>query len=480
MTPPNPPEFYATCECGIKFFRQSAHTYHIRHCPLKTGDLANNLSLMQDAKKRRKTEDAAAAAVAAAAQVVAQAAAQVAAQGAAQAAMKAAADAAAAEIEAAAAVMAGVPLAQRRSRRQQRLPKRFADLVPSGPSALPAHMISLQPESTARSPSLLQEPSQPRSPIRTASHEVLDTVPNKFGLFRRYESAQLPSHDPEGDVPLEDLMENQHNAAPTFSPYPNASSFRLAEWQWLHGGKKSRASFDALTALVGHPEFKPEDVRSTDWRGIEAILAKGNMDSSVDDGQGPARDGPRPGQWQRRDIKFTVPFHSKMKHPGNITYTAGELEHRSLTSIIRDRITNPDIHPHLHFQPYELYWRPEPEAEPVRVHGELYTSDAFVAAHRELQQTPREPDCTLERVVVGMMFASDATHLTSFGDAKLWPLYVALGNESKYRRGEPSNQCFEHAAYFQSVGLDSFIVMRSGLNICACTVTGHVQGLRNQ
>ena len=47
------------------------------------------------------------------------------------------------------------------------------------------------------------------------------------------------------------------------------------------------------------------------------------------------------------------------------------------------------------------------------------------------------------------MFWSDATQLTAFGDAKLWPLYVYFGNESKYERCTPiANLCL-HAAYFR-------------------------------
>ena len=30
------------------------------------------------------------------------------------------------------------------------------------------------------------------------------------------------------------------------------------------------------------------------------------------------------------------------------------------------------------------------------------------------------------------MYSSDATHLTMFGNAKLWPLYQFFGNDTKY------------------------------------------------
>ena len=104
---------------------------------------------------------------------------------------------------------------------------------------------------------------------------------------------------------------------------------------------------------------------------------------------------------------------------------------------------------HLHFEPYELFWQPNVATEPVRVHSELYTSDAFIEAHNKLQEYPPEPECNISRVVVGLMFASDSTQLTSFSTAELWPIYLMIGNELKDRRSKPSCQAFEHVAYLE-------------------------------
>jgi hypothetical protein len=122
-----------------------------------------------------------------------------------------------------------------------------------------------------------------------------------------------------------------------------------------------------------------------------------------------------------------------------------------LTSLIREKITRATTHAHLHFEPYELFWQPDEGAEPVRVHHELFTSEAFIQAHRELQDSPGEPGCDLPRVVLGLMFASDGTQLTSFSTAKLWPVYAMIGNESKDRRSKPSCHAFEHVAYLETV-----------------------------
>ncbi|KIM51113.1 hypothetical protein SCLCIDRAFT_80451, partial [Scleroderma citrinum Foug A] len=53
----------------------------------------------------------------------------------------------------------------------------------------------------------------------------------------------------------------------------------------------------------------------------------------------------------------------------------------------------------------------------------------------------------LPRRIIRLMLWSDATHLTTFGMAKLWPLYVYMGNESKYMCCRPSSNLCSHAAY---------------------------------
>ena len=84
--------------------------------------------------------------------------------------------------------------------------------------------------------------------------------------------------------------------------------------------------------------------------------------------------------------------------------------------MIKEKITQPSTHLHLHFEPYELFWQPNDAAEPIQVHSELYTSEAFIEAHCELQDSPEEQGCDLPQVVLGLMFASNGTQLTTFSN----------------------------------------------------------------
>jgi len=119
--------------------------------------------------------------------------------------------------------------------------------------------------------------------------------------------------------------------------------------------------------------------------------------------------------------------------------------------VVREKLTNPEDARNFHYEPFQLFWKPVDSSNESCVHGELYSSPAFLDAHLALQDSPAEPGCTLPRVVVGMMLWSDTTHLTAFGMAKLWPCYLSFGNESKYHRSKPTCNLSNHVTYFQTV-----------------------------
>jgi hypothetical protein len=305
-------------------------------------------------------------------------------------------------------------------------------------------------------PDLSHSQAENSQPTTSLVRKVLKSARNAFGLFRQYYAARLPDHDPNKIVTLNDLIDTSLNSSsasstPDYHPYPNQSSFLLGEWYWNGGEKKSHSSFQQLLQIVGHPNFSPEDVAGKNWRAIDAQLS-GECQESLDGDEGweDVRQS-KLGHWIKTPIKINIPFHSRMLRPGQREFDAGILHHRKLTSVIRERITRPSTHPHLHFEPYELFWQPDESTAPVRVHGELFTSEAFIETHRKLQDSPGEPGCDLPRVVLGLMFASDGTQLTAFSTAKLWPVYLTIGNESKDRRSKPSCHAFEHVAYLESV-----------------------------
>ena len=338
--------------------------------------------------------------------------------------------------------------------------KRLRDVLPQPPPALPpvdVDFVALPTPETSRTqpfPSLLDsnpEPEGPSSGLAARLCRIFETSRNSFSLFRRYFSRRLPSHDPDSEVDIPNLSDivctDAEHPASSFGPYPNKSSFHLGEWYWNHGVQKSQASFKELVSIVGDVDFQPSDIRGTKWDNINKKLAEGDCDEEwADETAG----------WVTSPVKISVPFHRFTSNPGPRDFIITNFHHRPLVSVIREKLSNENDFPYFHYEPYELLWKPHEEQNPVRIHGELYTSPAFIDAHNSLQQSVGEPGCELPRVVVALMFWSDGTHLTNFGNAKLWPLYMFYGNESKYRRGKPSCKLCEHVAYFETVGSSLF------------------------
>jgi hypothetical protein len=344
-------------------------------------------------------------------------------------------------------------LAERRTRRLIKLPLRFRDDLPQPLPSMTLDVV-LEPASHApevpphRAPDIRESTSNVTRDL--GPRRMFRSPKNIFSLFRQYQSNTLPRYDPEEALDVEDLSNIPRNhlnqdclsrlPSESFYPYPNYNSLRLGDWFWNRGTQKSQANFRELIGIVGDIDFQSSDVRHTRWESINDELASDKADAWEWLNEGAS--------WTRTPIEVSIPFHRNTVSPGARTYTVSDFYHRNLTSVFRERITN---NPHFHFEPYKLYWQVNDSDHPVRVHGEIDASSAFLEAHEELQESPREPGCDYPRVVVALMFWSDSTHLASFGDAKLWPLYMFMGNESKYRRCKPSHNLCSHIAYFQKV-----------------------------
>jgi hypothetical protein len=320
--------------------------------------------------------------------------------------------------------------------------------------------------------------------------------PNRFGLYREFTSGCFSAHDPEDEQTRESLFDldtvssniladssrppsdsesypsapetNETNQKPDFWPYPNRSSFLLADWYWSNSIQKSKREFSKLINIIGDKDFLPSDICSTPWASIDKCLSGGpaSHTSIQKKPTCPPSILPFPQfHWIQDDVKIQVPFHRNTQTSGKKDHLVGTFFHRSIVEALKEKVSGPDFK-HFNLQPFQLRWRvpftgvndtitsDNTEAPSQRIYGEVYSSDSFLKAHREIQQAPSEPaDCKLPRVVAALMFASDKTHLTQFGENKLWPLYLCFGNESKYRRCQPNLHLYQHIAYFIKVNL---------------------------
>ncbi|RDB26818.1 hypothetical protein Hypma_005389 [Hypsizygus marmoreus] len=323
---------------------------------------------------------------------------------------------------------------------------------------LPHSSITPPPTSSTTVPGSANNGSPNQSPLNVGDHtsKTFDSPSNVFGIFRRYHHPSLSSGDAFAQsttLPTSSDVPDPVSTPPDFDPYPNETCFLLGEWYWNGGIQKSQKDFMRLISIISRDSFSPADIRKANWKLINQSLAANDWDNGewVDEDAG----------WHRKTVSIQVPFNSRMKTPGPQTFAFGKFYYRSLKAVIVEKLQSKSATRYFQTEPYELLWKYKKDSEPIRLYGELYNSPAFIDAHREIQNMPGEPGCNLPRCVVGLMFWSDATHLTASGHTKLWPLYMGFGNDSKYERCKPSKHLLEHVAYFEkNQSIDSVFVER--------------------
>ncbi|KAG1835090.1 hypothetical protein EV424DRAFT_1309386, partial [Suillus variegatus] len=198
--------------------------------------------------------------------------------------------------------------------------------------------------------------------------------------------------------------------------------------------------------------FDVAEVNSTPWTKINSQLGSNEYDEDGEEWED------EDAGWKKTPVSIQVPFSHMTETPGPRMYQAANLYHHSLMAILREKLANEQDNKLSHYELYQLCWNPSHLNAEVAIHGDLYTSPAFHEAHTDLQNSPGEPNCDLPQVVASLMFWSDATQLTSFGNAKLWPTYMYFSNESKYHHCKPLCNLSNHVTYFETVRFLSILL----------------------
>ena len=263
--------------------------------------------------------------------------------------------------------------------------------------------------------------------------------------------AEAPNIQQQANSQSPSALKNAKKPPNPYAPFPNRSSFELGEWFHGQGNLKSQKDFQGLVKILANPSFSLDDIRDTKWSTVFQDLGKNKDEILAEKSEWVDDSG-----WKVTPFEIEVPIHDKMaKGKGVESHIAGVLHHRSIVSILEEKVMNAPTSRFFHLDAHELRWQPGgKETSPeFRVISELYNSDAFLEAQSEIRNNPPPSikDCPHPRVVVGAMFWSDATHLSTFSTSKLWPLYMLFGNDSKYQRGSDTSESCYHVAYFDSV-----------------------------
>ena len=331
-----------------------------------------------------------------------------------------------------------------RPRRTRRLPARFRDTLPTPPAP------ALSPDPT---PDLQSIGSQIKR-VTLIVRDRLVTVANVFGIWRDY--PRRPSYDPDTIVRPDELSNQRDISNSATNLTPPSSSFQMPPWPfanmsiwrlmtWLNSGSatKTEAEVNRLAKEIRDAG----GFQAADLEGFNAHRENKRLDA--------AQESPLFGDgFQETSIPIRVPTGDPTPKQRSKTYNIPGLYFRKLTSVIKSAFEGP-LAEHMHFFPYKLLHKSPVTGEDERIFCEVYDSNAFAEVHEDVQRhghlPPDDPGCKREKVVAALMFWSDSTHLTDFGTAKIWPIYLLFGNISKYIRMRPTSGACHHLAYIPSV-----------------------------
>lgn len=335
------------------------------------------------------------------------------------------------------------PLTQSgRPRREYRLPQRFRDNLPEPP-------VPALPDSVPNSLSVRR--------VVLIVRDRFVTALNSFGIWKDY--PERPTVDPDASLTSEDLscqrvsLPSQliPSCTTTMPPHPRPAywpflnSTTHAVMQWLNNGQTAKS--EAETTKFVHdvilaPTFSCDDLMDFNAHRENQRLDKTLAESALLT------------QFTQSSVEILIP--SGQPHVQPVKYSVPGLLHRKLRDVISDAFNDPLAHL-LHYSPFKLFQQNPSTGNDERIYGEVYTSDAFLEETEKIRRhslpDPDDPVCKREKVVAALMFSSDATHLTDFGTAKGWPIYLMLGNLSKYIRSLPNSGGMHHLAYIPSVRL---------------------------
>ncbi|KAG1853937.1 hypothetical protein DFJ58DRAFT_728071 [Suillus subalutaceus] len=271
-----------------------------------------------------------------------------------------------------------------------RIPRPFEDVPPADEDANYSNNVDTPPAQNAQ--------SRIRRVLLTL-RDTLQTNFNSLGLSRLYPCR--PSVEPDECVPSSLLSTtcptivqetDLPGILPPPYPFPNMTIYRLMSWMNIGSSKKSEGEVARLVEEV----ILADDF---DRKHLEGFSVKKCL-REMDHDPGRKTQVKFPDDWIEASVTIKIPTK------------------------LREDEARPFSIPGFHFRPL---------------------------IQDELQKLPKEPGCSLERIIAGLMFFLDATHLANFGTAKAWPLYMYFGNLTEYARSAPKSGACHLVGFFPSL-----------------------------
>ncbi|KAI0695560.1 hypothetical protein C8T65DRAFT_584171 [Cerioporus squamosus] len=256
-----------------------------------------------------------------------------------------------------------------------------------------------------------------------------------------------------------------------YAPFDNVSSFVLCNWWYNSSKTKSLQDLDGLAEALRTPGFSTADLANFRARQAMQQLDNHKKDSGIfSEAAG----------WHETELHLPAPYEGESfaEEADAPQFPVKGLQFRRLLEVIVSEIQDPRFADKRHWFPHERYWNPPtsspsdvplthttppPAPEPIRIITDTFNTKEMLQAQEEIRNMPRNPGDpdSVEYCALPLLLYSDSTHLASFGSASLWPIYLYIGNISKYLRGKPSAFAAQHVAYIPKVRVFALFLLMS-------------------
>ncbi|KAG8964562.1 hypothetical protein FRC05_003771 [Tulasnella sp. 425] len=310
-----------------------------------------------------------------------------------------------------------------RSAGARRLPGRYRDILPEGPAPL-----SATPVRPVGAPGCADHTNNGEAPqesrVSSTSHveeapvAVYRTLQNAFNVFR--ENLRRPLRIPDEDAPLEtfsldvgplDAESITQKLSDAIKPFGNMSIYRVGHWFHSCGGKLSRQSLASLITNV----LKAKDFSLDDLPGAQTI---DKLNAALDgmDKVESRREGKGKGEgdvevvgvgWIEESVRIEIPTGVKQSNkrsndhpPASTPFNVPGLFHRPLVEVIKSACQDDSAHD-FHYEPFWSFQvRPPTQSDGeeilLRLHDELYASDAWISEQQKLDSFHQSQDATFQ------------------------------------------------------------------------------------
>jgi hypothetical protein len=191
------------------------------------------------------------------------------------------------------------------------------------------------------------------------------------------------------------------------------------------------------------PDFKPEELAgfraAKENARLDGFKSSNNEETVFDD------------TWIKATVYIPLPCDGVRQSEDGAPLYPVTFYYRKILDIIKAALSEPESKS-FHTFPFRAYWHSSKGDPPERVYSESYTANSWNNEYDDINNSREHgPNHFLEAFIIALLIWSDSTHLAQFSTASLWPIYLYIGNQSKYTRAKPSSMSAHHLAYLPKV-----------------------------